>query len=137
MTWRPNCARCCGRPSSWPSARAELILRTLDDFEHARGPRAARGPPTRPVGADVNVVPIVEHVLRQGIERGASDIHIEPMGNRVRIRYRIDGELVHSTDLPQSLAPQLTSRIKVLCKADLAERRRHQDGRMSLHARAT
>jgi len=76
-------------------------------------------------------VAIVEHLLKQAIEQHASDVHIEPMANRIRIRFRIDGELVHQTDLPQALGPQIASRIKVLCKADLAERRRHQDGRMN------
>jgi type IV pilus assembly protein PilB len=107
----------------------ELILRTLDELEQQRPTRASRGGPDAAV--DGNVVSIVDHVLRRGIEQGASDIHVEPMANRIRIRYRIDGELVHGTDLPHSLGPQLTSRIKVLCRADLAERRRHQDGRMS------
>jgi type IV pilus assembly protein PilB len=103
------------------------ILRTLDECEQqTRAPRATIDPP-----AEVNVVSVVDHILRQGVEQGASDVHIEPMANRIRVRYRIDGELVHSTDLPQSLGPQITSRVKVLCKADLAERRRHQDGRMA------
>lgn len=105
-----------------------LILRTLDEIDQQRTPRPAKAATEAP---DANVVAIVEHLLRRGIEQGASDIHVEPMANRIRIRYRIDGELVHGTDLPHSLGPQLTSRIKVLCKADLAERRRHQDGRLS------
>ena len=107
----------------------ELILRTLDELEQQRPARAPRTAHEAPV--ESNVVTIVDHLLRRGIDQGASDIHVEPMANRIRIRFRVDGELVHGTDLPHSLGPQLTSRIKVLCKADLAERRRHQDGRMS------
>lgn len=106
-----------------------LIMRTLDELEQQRPMRAPR--PGHDAPTDGNVVTIVDHLLRRGIDQGASDIHVEPMANRIRVRYRIDGELVHGTDLPHSLGPQLTSRIKVLCKADLAERRRHQDGRLS------
>jgi type IV pilus assembly protein PilB len=106
------------------------ILKTITEFEQQH--RAAR--PARPGEAvskpEENVVAIVDHLLKQGVEDRASDIHIEPMLNRVRVRFRIDGELVHKTDLPQALAPQIASRVKVLCKADLAERRRHQDGRI-------
>lgn len=106
------------------------ILRTIDEFEQLhRTPRPTRPGAVEPHG-DGNAVTIVDHLLRQAIDQGASDVHIEPMANRIRVRYRIDGELVHRTDLPQSLAPQISSRIKVLCKADLAERRRHQDGRI-------
>ena len=111
----------------------DAILRTIDEFE--QGHRTAR--PARvqvsgdPSNTDGNAVAIVDHLLKQAIEQGASDIHIEPMTNRIRVRYRIDGELVHKTDLPHSLAPQVASRVKVLCKADLAERRRHQDGRIA------
>lgn len=108
------------------------ILSTLEEFDQLN---RAGGRPLRVQGgdggqADGNAVTIVEHILKQAIEQHASDVHIEPMANRIRVRYRIDGELVHKTDLPQALAPQLSSRIKVLCKADLAERRRHQDGRI-------
>ncbi|MCC7043311.1 MAG: Flp pilus assembly complex ATPase component TadA [Acidobacteria bacterium] len=109
----------------------DAILRTLDDFEGqfrtARTTPAAGGTQGP---ADGNAVAAVDHLLRMAIEQHASDVHIEPMSNRIRVRFRIDGELVHRTDLPLVLGPQISSRIKVLCKADLAERRRHQDGRM-------
>jgi type IV pilus assembly protein PilB len=109
------------------------ILSTLDEFDQLNrtGQRRAQVGDSGPgPGNESNAVAIVEHILKQAIEQGASDVHIEPMANRIRVRFRIDGELVHKTDLPQALAPQLSSRIKVLCKADLAERRRHQDGRI-------
>jgi type IV pilus assembly protein PilB len=55
------------------------------------------------------------------------------MHNRIRVRYRIDGELIHKTDLPLYHGPRIASRIKVMCSADLAERRRHQGGRILFH----
>ncbi len=73
---------------------------------------------------------IVDYIITNAILEGASDIHIEPREESIRVRYRIDGILQHKTDLPVSLAPSLASRIKVLCKLDIAEKRKHQDGRI-------
>jgi type IV pilus assembly protein PilB len=77
---------------------------------------------------------IVDAVLARGIRDGASDIHIEPMQSKVRVRFRVDGSLVHVTDYPGSYAPSIISRIKVLAQADIAERRIHQDGRLYVHS---
>jgi type IV pilus assembly protein PilB len=108
------------------------IINTLEEFDQLNKAGGGRRVQVSDAGtsSDGNAVTIVEHLLKQAIEQGASDVHIEPMANRIRVRYRIDGELIHKTDLPQALSAQLSSRIKVLCKADLAERRRHQDGRI-------
>ncbi len=73
---------------------------------------------------------VVDYIFTNAILEGASDIHIEPKEESLRVRYRIDGILHHKTDLPVSLAPSLASRIKVLCKLDIAEKRKHQDGRI-------
>ncbi len=73
---------------------------------------------------------VVDYIFTNAILEGASDIHIEPKEDSLRVRFRIDGMLHHKTDLPVSLAPSLASRIKVLCKLDIAEKRKHQDGRI-------
>lgn len=73
---------------------------------------------------------VVDYIFTNAILEGASDIHIEPKEESIRVRFRIDGILHHKTDLPVSLAPSLASRIKVLCKLDIAEKRKHQDGRI-------
>lgn len=73
---------------------------------------------------------IVDHILARALREGASDIHVEPMQSKVRVRFRIDGCLVHASDYPVSYAPSVVSRIKVLAQADIAEHRMHQDGRM-------
>ncbi|MBW2085670.1 MAG: Flp pilus assembly complex ATPase component TadA [Deltaproteobacteria bacterium] len=75
-------------------------------------------------------VEIVNYLITNAILEKASDIHIEPMENRLRIRYRLDGVLHHKTDLPAFMTPSIISRIKALCGMDIAERRRHQDGRL-------
>ena len=73
---------------------------------------------------------VVDYIFTNAILESASDIHIEPKEDSLRVRFRIDGILHHKTDLPVSLAPSLASRIKVLCKLDIAEKRKHQDGRI-------
>jgi type IV pilus assembly protein PilB len=77
---------------------------------------------------------IVDHLLIRAIRDGASDIHIEPMQSKVRVRFRVDGSLVHVTDYPASYAASVISRVKVLAHADIAEHRIHQDGRIFLQS---
>ena len=76
------------------------------------------------------VIQMVDQLIRSAIEEGASDVHLEPMANKLRIRYRIDGVLVHKLDFPRDYTPRIISRIKILADADVAERRKHQDGRI-------
>ncbi len=85
--------------------------------------------PARAEAEGVQVV-AVQNIIAAAIANKASDIHIEPMSDRLRIRFRQDGVLVQHADLPLESARGLTSRIKILAGADIAERRRHQDGRM-------
>jgi type IV pilus assembly protein PilB len=75
-------------------------------------------------------VQAVQKIITDAIAAKASDIHIEPMSDRLRIRFRQDGVLVQHVEYPIEMARGLASRIKVLAGADIAERRRHQDGRM-------
>jgi type IV pilus assembly protein PilB len=76
---------------------------------------------------------IVDHLITRALRDGASDIHVEPTQSKVRVRFRIDGGLVHVTDYPAAYTASLISRIKVLAQADIAERRIHQDGRIYVH----
>ncbi len=85
-----------------------------------------------PAGRDSQVVRIVNVILTQSIEEGASDIHIEPYEDAVRVRYRIDGKLVETTAPPRSLFIPTISRLKILSKMDIAEKRIPQDGAIAL-----
>ncbi|HKV39894.1 MAG TPA: ATPase, T2SS/T4P/T4SS family [Blastocatellia bacterium] len=76
------------------------------------------------------VIQMVDLLIRSAIEEGASDVHLEPMANKLRVRYRIDGVLVYKMDFPREYTPRIVSRIKILAEADVAERRKHQDGRI-------
>jgi type IV pilus assembly protein PilB len=81
------------------------------------------------------VVRLVNIMLTDAIKRGASDIHVEPYEKNYRVRYRIDGLLREVMNPPQRLRDAITSRIKVLAKLDIAEKRLPQDGRIRLKAR--
>jgi type IV pilus assembly protein PilB len=80
---------------------------------------------------DAPVKKIVATILRYAIEGGASDIHIEPMREKVRVRYRVDGQLNTSIELPKNIIEALVARIKILCDMKLDEKRKPQDGRFS------
>ncbi|MCG8448199.1 MAG: GspE/PulE family protein [Pirellulales bacterium] len=80
------------------------------------------------------IVRLVQLMITEAVQLRASDIHVEPFEDRVRIRYRIDGVLVERDSPPRRLLGALLSRIKILAKMDIAERRRTQDGRIKITA---
>ena len=83
---------------------------------------------------DAPVVKLCNLIITEAVQLRASDIHIEPFEDRIRIRYRIDGRLVERDNPPRRLLGAILSRIKILSKLDIAERRRPQDGRIKLTA---
>jgi len=78
------------------------------------------------------VAKIVEVILRNAIEGSASDIHIEPLEDSVRVRYRLDGILHNSLMLPKKIGPAVVSRIKILSNLKIDEKRKPQDGRFRI-----
>lgn len=80
---------------------------------------------------DGATVQFVNRLIEQAIRLRASDIHLEPARDRLRIRFRQDGVMVPFEDVPLDQATSLVGRIKVMAGADIAERRRHQDGRIN------
>jgi type IV pilus assembly protein PilB len=78
------------------------------------------------------IVRLVHLIITEAVQVRASDIHIEPFDDRVRIRYRIDGVLHERDSAPKRLQGALISRVKILAKIDIAERRRPQDGRIKV-----
>jgi type IV pilus assembly protein PilB len=84
--------------------------------------------------SDVPLVRLVNSVLFQAAEDGASDVHFEPQEDALVVRFRIDGVLNEMQRIPKRLIPGVTTRLKVLAKMDIAERRKPQDGRISLNA---
>ena len=78
------------------------------------------------------IVKLVNIVLSDAVKRGASDIHIEPYEKEYRVRFRIDGVLQHIMSPPMKLKDAITSRIKIMAKMDISEKRLPQDGRIML-----
>ena len=81
---------------------------------------------------DLDAVKVLDHLVRRAVSMGASDIHVEPKRDGIRVRYRVDGVMVAQGQIPLEIAPSLTSRVKVLAKMDMTERRLPQDGQFSL-----
>jgi type IV pilus assembly protein PilB len=83
--------------------------------------------------SDAPVVKLVNLIIAEAISLRASDIHIEPFSDRVRVRYRIDGVLVERDSPPRRLLAPLVSRIKIMGSIDISEKRRPQDGRIKMN----
>ena len=83
------------------------------------------------------VIRIVNHIIQQAVKDGASDIHIEPGEKRLKVRFRIDGELYESMTPPTAMASAIVSRLKIMANLDISERRLPQDGRIrcTVHGR--
>jgi type IV pilus assembly protein PilB len=86
--------------------------------------------------SDGPVVRLVNSIIFQAAEDGASDVHFEPQEDALIVRFRVDGVLTVAQRIPRQLAAGVTTRVKVLSKLDIAERRKPQDGRISLNAAA-
>jgi type IV pilus assembly protein PilB len=84
------------------------------------------------VSEDAPVVQVVRLMITQGLRDRASDIHIEPRGEQVRVRYRVDGALHDVLDLPGAMGPAIVSRVKIMAGMNIVERRRPQDGQISM-----
>lgn len=103
-------------------------LEPVQEKERAEGDQTTSEPTIK---ADAPVTKIVATILRYAVEGGASDIHIEPTPEKVQVRFRMDGELHTSLELPAKVHAAVVARIKILAQLRLDERRKPQDGRFS------
>lgn len=85
--------------------------------------------------ADTSVVSLVDKLLARAIDRGASDVHLEPMSDKLRVRFRIDGVLHDQEHIDVSHAAQIISRLKVLASMNIAQKRAPQDGTFTFMAK--
>src|SRR5207302_9089832 len=81
------------------------------------------------------IVKLVNLILTDAVKRGASDIHIEPYEKEYRVRFRIDGILQSVMNPPLKLKDAMISRLKIMCKLDISEKRLPQDGRIMIKYR--
>jgi type IV pilus assembly protein PilB len=81
---------------------------------------------------DAPVIKLVNSIIGQAVEEGASDIHFEPEGREMRVRFRVDGVLRETTQIPRRMIAGVISRVKIMADLDISEKRVPQDGRVSL-----
>jgi len=81
---------------------------------------------------DAPVIKLVNQIVAQAVEQGASDVHLAPDGRELRVRFRVDGVLQDVTTVPRRMASGVISRVKIMAELDISERRLPQDGRVGL-----
>jgi type IV pilus assembly protein PilB len=108
---------------------AKIVIAAKDSIVEALN-ALERSSNQAPASDENTIIGIINTLLEDAMDEGASDIHIEPMKDRLRVRFRLDGVMHHHKDFSKEIAPQLSTRIKVMAQADIAEKRRHQDGRI-------
>jgi type IV pilus assembly protein PilB len=134
---RPVAAVQASGPSALDAASKGLeelqaSLDTPDDVEVLEELQEISAEALAKQGEDAPVVRLVNVVLMSAIQKGASDIHIEPYEKELRVRYRIDGILYNIMSPPMKFRDAISSRIKIMSKLDIAEKRLPQDGRIKI-----
>jgi type IV pilus assembly protein PilB len=111
------------------------VEKLVQAFESVEGSRKRSVDSSEPeiVADDAPVVQVVDRILTQAMRDRASDVHIEPSDDIVRVRFRIDGALKEILQLPAAIGPGLVSRIKIMANMNIVERRRPQDGQLTIN----
>jgi type IV pilus assembly protein PilB len=113
---------------------ARSVLEDEDEFEEVNEEEADDLEADDGI-SDAPLVRLVNSLIFQAAEDGASDMHFEPQNDGIVVRFRIDGVMHEIQRIPKRMVAGVTTRLKVLAKLDIAERRKPQDGRISLNAR--
>jgi len=127
---------CIGIPSEIESFQEQLSVPDADNGFSAGESGAGYSEDVehlRELASEAPVIKLVNNVLQQALENRASDVHVEPFENQLRIRYRIDGVLREIDPPPVRHAPAVISRLKIMAGLNIAERRLPQDGRIKRH----
>ncbi len=127
------------RPIQYVISPRYQILEVIQEIYGTARAQGARMTSVAPVATSVatatasglNMVEVLDSIVDEAVDRRASDIHVEPEDDRLRIRLRIDGRMIEARAYPLDAAQSLTSRIKVLTNLDITERRKPQDGRFT------
>ncbi len=110
----------------------EMSVAGADDVEVLEDLEEISAESLEKQGGEAPVIKLVNVVLMSAIQKGASDIHIEPYEKEFRVRYRVDGILYNIMAPPMKMRDAITSRIKIMAKLDIAEKRLPQDGRIKI-----
>ncbi len=114
------------------AGKVEKVIQGIAGEKKEKIPALPAEAGMEPGAREAPVIKLVNLLIIQAVKDGASDVHIEPEENAVRIRYRVDGILHQANSLTKSLESAVVSRIKVLAKLDISEKRKPQDGRFQL-----
>ena len=107
----------------------------VDDLSGGGEPLEEDAERLKDLASEAPVIRLVNQIIARAVETQASDIHIEPFENQLRVRYRYDGVLHEAESPPVRLTAAIISRIKIMSRLDIAERRLPQDGRLKLAVR--
>ena len=120
--------------TAYESGAAMTMMESLDDETDLLEVAQQLPEPSDLLESDdeAPIIRLINAVLTEAVKKNASDIHIEPYENRLTVRFRIDGILQEALQSRRAVAPLVVSRIKVMAKLDIAEKRLPQDGRISL-----
>jgi general secretion pathway protein E len=120
--------------AAYESGAAMTMVEGLDDEDDLLAVAQQLPEPSDLIDSDdeAPIIRLINALLTQAVKDNASDIHIEPYENRMTVRFRIDGVLREVLQSKRAVAPLVVSRIKVMSKLDIAEKRLPQDGRISL-----
>ncbi len=111
-------------------SRLDDVISDTELLEEDTGP--AEVVDLRESADDAPVIRLVNQIIAQAVEQGASDVHLEPNGTDLRVRFRIDGVLVESATVQRRMVLGVISRVKIMSDLDISERRIPQDGRVGL-----
>ncbi len=121
----------------------ESVATVLEDFQedeltqyYASSDLSAQAVSPESLANEAPIIRLVNTIISGAVKAGASDIHLEPFENHIRLRYRIDGVLQEVQPPPKPLYPAVTSRIKLMAGMDITERRIPQDGRIKIRLEA-
>jgi type IV pilus assembly protein PilB len=137
----PAAAKAAAAAASGGQSALELATKGLEEMQAAEGGEDVEvleeleeisAEALAKQGEEAPVVRLVNVVLMSAIQKGASDIHIEPYEKELRVRYRIDGILYNIMNPPMKYRDAISSRIKIMAKLDIAEKRLPQDGRIKI-----
>src|ERR1700683_4057617 len=110
----------------------EAAARTEGDFEFSAGEMSEDLEHLRDMASEAPVIRLVNAIIASAVEKRASDIHLEPFEKEFRIRYRVDGVLYNQDPPPREMKAAMLSRVKLMAKLNIAERRLPQDGRIKI-----
>jgi len=121
------------KPTDEALAKIMQVMQEEEKVEILQAPKEEeRSEALASAAEEAPIVKLANFLITEAIHKNASDIHIEPYEDELRVRFRIDGVLHQTLSLPRKLHPGLSSRIKIMSEMDISERRKPQDGRMKI-----